>query len=68
MKQHNCRICGLYFDDAPWGDDNNSPTYEICPCCGVEFGDEDYILESIRKYRQRWINQGYNWFMSKRRP
>lgn len=23
-------------DYNPWGDDGKTPTYDICPCCGVE--------------------------------
>jgi len=30
MSEHNCRVCGLYIDDLPWGEDGNCPTYEIC--------------------------------------
>ncbi len=47
MNEHNCRVCGLYIDDLPWGEDGNCPTYEICSCCGVEFGNEDYTVESV---------------------
>lgn len=36
MSNHNCRVCGLYIEDFPWGDDGNCPTYEICPCCGAK--------------------------------
>jgi hypothetical protein len=68
MRQHNCRICGLYIEDLPWGKDGDSPTYEICSCCGVEFGNEDYTIESIRKYRAKWINLGANWFIPKEKP
>lgn len=44
MEEHFCRVCGLYIEDEPWGKDGSCPTYEICSCCGVEFGNEDYIL------------------------
>jgi hypothetical protein len=56
------------LDDFPWGEVGNCPTYEICPCCGVEFGNEDYILNSIKIYRENWINNGNNWFAPKERP
>lgn len=35
-----CRVCGLYLGYQPWGEDGKTPSYEICPCCGVEFGYE----------------------------
>jgi len=68
MNKHNCRVCGLYLYDLPWGEDGNSPTYEICPCCGVEFGNEDYTIESTKKYREKWRNEGSNWFVPREKP
>lgn len=68
MKQHNCRVCGLYIENAPWGYDGMSPTYEICPCCGVEFGNDDYTIESVKTYRTEWIKRGANWFTPKEKP
>lgn len=68
MITHNCRVCGLYIDDKPWGEDGESPTYEICPCCNVEFGYEDNTLESTLKYRSDWLKNGANWFEKKRKP
>jgi hypothetical protein len=68
MNTHNCRVCGLYIDDLPWGEDGCSPTYEICSCCGLEFGNEDYTIESTNKYREEWIAKGAKWFESKEKP
>ena len=63
MEKFYCRICGYRLGFEPWGDDGKTPTYEICPCCGVEFGYEDSDLASIRKYRESWIASGCNWFL-----
>lgn len=68
MKEHYCRICGLYIEDKPWGEDGNCPTYAICPCCGVEFGNEDYTVKSVISYRKQWITNGAKWFNWKERP
>lgn len=68
MNNHNCRVCGLYITIKPWGNDGQSPTFEICPCCGVEFGNEDYSLDSIRNFRKEWLSQGTPWFDPKQRP
>ncbi|BEG98213.1 hypothetical protein [Bacteroides sedimenti] len=68
MKEHNCRVCGLYIEDKPWGKDGLCPTYEICPCCGVEFGNEDYTPESIKRFRNNWIQQGAKWDESRDKP
>lgn len=62
MNEFVCRICGFLLEEKPWGEDGEAPTYDICPCCGVEFGNEDYCLDSIREYRIRWINNGCQWF------
>lgn len=68
MIQHNCRVCGFYNEDPPWGEDGNSPTYEICSCCGVEHGNEDYSIPSVKVYRSEWINKGAIWFNKKEKP
>lgn len=60
--KHFCRVCGLYIDDKPWGDDNKTPTHDICPCCGVEFGNEDFCLASLKEYRKQWIEKGAKWW------
>ncbi|MGE9310821.1 hypothetical protein ACLOAU_04225 [Niabella sp. CJ426] len=68
MNKQNCRVCGFQNDDLPWGEDGNSPTFEICPCCGVEFGNEDYTKESTMEYRKKWIHEGARWFSPRERP
>lgn len=67
-NEHYCRVCGFFIKDKPWGSDGKSPTYDICPCCGVEFGNEDYSIDSIRKYRTHWINAGTAWFDTNQKP
>lgn len=68
MVEHHCRVCGLYNQEAPWGEDNRTPSYDICPCCGMEFGFEDYRLDLIRQYRQQWLDQGAEWFEKNEKP
>lgn len=68
MNKHNCRVCGFFIDNLPWGENGMCPTYEICPCCGVEFGNEDYTLESIREYREKWLIKGAKWFDKAQKP
>lgn len=63
-----CRVCGLEQEDAPWGANAKTPSYNICDCCGVEFGYEDSRLESIRIYRSAWIQKGMDWFLKKNKP
>jgi len=68
MNEHNCRVCGLFIEDLPWGFCGKCPTYEICPCCGVEFGNEDYNIEATKQYRENWIREGLNWFNPNKKP
>lgn len=63
-----CRVCGCDHLSPPWGEDGLSPSFEICACCGVEFGHEDYTQDSIVKYRKKWISNGASWFIKKHRP
>lgn len=61
MSTHYCRVCGLYIDNKPWGDDGYTPSFEICPCCGAEFGYDDYNVQLLKEYRRKWIDGGYKW-------
>jgi len=68
MIEHNCRICGLYIEEPTWGKNGSCPTYEICPCCGVEFGNDDYTIKSTKEYRAKWLSEGATWFYKKEKP
>lgn len=59
-----CRICGYRLKFKICGEGGKSPPYEICPCYGVEFGNEDYTLTPILEYRKKWIESGCNWFLA----
>lgn len=63
-----CRVCGYKLSFSPWGSDNNTPTFEICPCCGAEFGCDDYTPQSIMAYRENWIKSGSKWFDPAKKP
>ena len=65
-----CPICnydGLYekpYDDQGFGSD------EICPCCGFQFGLDDYPNkeDGQEKWRKEWIEKGCPWFSKTRLP
>lgn len=67
---HFCRVCGLFLgnDYFPWGKDGNSPTFDFCECCGVEFGYGDWSLEDIKKYREEWLKKGSKWDSPEYKP
>lgn len=72
-----CRVCGYDYksyylkqgknidtkknDFFPWGENGDSPSYDYCDCCGIEFGNQDDDLESVRKERTKWIENGMKW-------
>lgn len=56
-----CRVCGLNQQEYTWGEDNNSPTFGICACCGTEFGYHDSSLDALRAQRQRWLLNDGKW-------
>jgi len=58
-----CRVCGRRHWYMIWGTDGKTETYRFdnCPCCGCEFGTDDYSLERVRCCRQDWIERGSKW-------
>jgi phosphoribosylanthranilate isomerase len=65
---YRCRVCGLEQSEPPWGPAGESPTYDICACCGVEFGYQDFTLAAVQKYRERWLASGAQWRDSTYQP
>jgi hypothetical protein len=63
-----CRVCGYCDEDAPWGEDGASPTFNFCVCCGVEHGYEDVTPESARRYREAWLRGGAQWHHPRFKP
>lgn len=63
-----CKVCGYNYGDYVWGEDGLSPSHEICPCCGTEFGYEDSNESSILAQRERWLNSGAKWSNPEEKP
>ncbi|HEY8544598.1 MAG TPA: hypothetical protein VIL36_06110, partial [Acidimicrobiales bacterium] len=66
-------VCGYPgLDEPAWVDD--APSYEICPCCGTEFGYQDVGHEAEaraarhRELRQEWIELGCPWWSNREPP
>lgn len=62
-----CLVCGYLPSDPPWRLSGRSPSFEVCPCCGVEWGYEDSSPASVVCYRGRWLADGAAW-QDKRTP
>lgn len=61
-----CGYDGLY--EPPYGEDGYG-SYEICPCCGFQFGLDDggaYKKEALLRWRANWIEEGFPWFSRSR--
>ncbi len=68
MREMHCRVCGLLQDEPIWGDDGEAPSFNICPCCGCEFGTEDSHVEAMVRHRTNWMATDGAWFDPARTP
>lgn len=57
---YRCLVCG--YDQMPYPPQD----YNICPCCGTEYGVDD-VFESHYELRNQWLSMGGHWF-SRVRP
>jgi hypothetical protein len=58
---NNCRVCGYENLNFPWGKNGISPSYQVCPCCGCQFGVNDITPYDIKKRREYWRENEYKW-------
>jgi hypothetical protein len=46
----------------PYEDHLGPPSYEVCPSCGFEFGNDDNpgtsVPASFEEYREEWVRRG----------
>ena len=63
-----CRVCGNIQSDLPWGEDGQTPTFELCGCCGVDFGYQDCTLVYVKKFREEWLKKGGKWANPDKKP
>jgi hypothetical protein len=59
-------------EDPPYEFRYGQASYEICECCGFEFGNDDNpgtsSAETFEQYRRQWISDGAQWFSPEKRP
>nr|WP_151256805.1 hypothetical protein [Bacillus stercoris] len=67
--KHPCPVCGFKGLTEPPYDHEGLQSHEICPCCGFQFGFDEYKMqhedgsylepaESIIAYRKQWLADG----------
>src|SRR6266699_1122275 len=66
-KMH-CRVCGVRLPVPPWGEDGMTPTFDYCPCCGVEFGYGDSSAPAVECWRAKWLSGGAHWAEPDQKP
>jgi hypothetical protein len=58
QHMHTCPVC--WFANLPYP----AIDYNICPCCGTEFGNDDAIF-GWAELREQWIAGGMRWFFGR---
>lgn len=65
-----CPVC-MYdnLDEPPYNDEGYG-LHEICPCCGFQFGYDDYPdkIPSWTEWRKKWIDDGCEWYAESQLP
>ena len=65
--EYCCPVCGYLGLAEPPYDKYGCASFDICPCCGTEFGYDDN-KESHNSLRLRWVKKGMLWFSSSTTP
>ena len=67
---YKCLVC-FYNDlyDLPY-DEDGIASDEICPCCGFQYGYDDFKRDSTvySEWRIGWMDSGFKWFSKGRKP
>ena len=63
----HCPVCGFQGLGEPPYDAHGSASFDICPCCGIEFGYDD-ATESHQQLRAGWIERGMPWWSQSQPP
>jgi hypothetical protein len=59
-------VCGYDALLEPAYDEKGCASFEICPCCGTEFGYDDSSTRH-RDLQEKWVAGGSRWW-SKAQP
>lgn len=59
-KTYTCTVCGYPSLDEPPVDEYGCASFDICSCCGIQFGYHD-ACRSHEELRRKWIAEGIPW-------
>ena len=70
MNVYACPVCFYPYLYEPPYDEYGYASDEICPCCGFQFGYDDYPEKESAyiKWKEKWLNGGCKWFSKNRKP
>jgi hypothetical protein len=64
-----CPVCGWPDLDAAPRSESGSPSFEICPSCGYEFGHSDDVEGcGYERWRATWVASGMPWYADDQPP
>lgn len=55
-----CPVCRYPGLSEPPYDANGASSFDICPCCGTQFGYQD-ARTPHSELRKRWLDSGAHW-------
>ncbi len=62
QEKFMCPVCGYKNLDEPPRSPEGYPSYEVCECCGFEFGvQDDDRGYTYRSFRLEWLRRGSPW-------
>lgn len=73
---YTCPVCGYpELANQPWNEHGRNASFEICPCCGIQFGNDDLPMEDTitiaelhDKWRDKWIEGGMKYVYPRTKP
>jgi formylglycine-generating enzyme required for sulfatase activity len=68
MIRHICPVCGYPDLKDPPYDLYGAPSFDICPCCGCEFGYHDATEAARDHHLTHWIKKGAPWHGPEAKP
>ena len=69
MGKYICPVCGYPdLEEPAWDINTGAPSFDVCPCCGCEFGYEDATAIGKNRHLVKWVKSGANWFEPDLKP